>query len=65
MRYPYRCTVNREHSMEREHPVGTAPDVEPCEHCGAQARRVFSRPLIVVRNGGYDNRGNRAKDTVR
>lgn len=62
--YNYRCTEDPEHITHRVHPMGKAKDDTICEHCGAPARRIFSRPAIVIKNTGYDNQGNKQQNRL-
>ncbi len=42
--YEYRCVVDGVFDVTR--PFGTAPATVNCAACGAEARRVFSRPFL-------------------
>ena len=42
--YEYRCEQDGGFDVVR--PVGTAPVSTECPECGAQARRVFSPPML-------------------
>jgi putative FmdB family regulatory protein len=43
--YAYRCAECGPFELSR--PMGTAVAEEPCERCGASARRVFTGALLV------------------
>lgn len=43
--YEYRCDGDEVY-LEASFPFGAAPDSITCQRCGAQAKRVFSRPMI-------------------
>lgn len=42
--YEYRC--DQDGVFEVTRPVGTAPESVTCSVCGAEARRVFSAPMV-------------------
>jgi putative FmdB family regulatory protein len=44
--YEYRCDIDTV-SFEVRFPLGTAPKSITCERCGGQARRVFSKPMLL------------------
>ena len=44
--YEYRCDSDGV-SFEVRFPLGTAPESITCERCGGQARRVFSKPMLL------------------
>ena len=44
--YEYRCDSDGV-LLEVRFPLGTAPESIICERCGAQARRVFSKPMLL------------------
>jgi putative FmdB family regulatory protein len=44
--YEYRCDSD-ELSFEVRFRLGTAPESITCERCGGQARRVFSKPMLL------------------
>lgn len=44
--YEYRCDSDGA-LLEVSFPLGTAPESITCERCGGQARRVFSKPMLL------------------
>ncbi len=44
--YEYRCDSDGV-VIEVGFPLGTAPESVTCEHCGGEARRIFSKPMVV------------------
>ena len=44
--YEYRCDSDGV-LIEVRFPLGTAPESVTCERCGGEARRVFSKPMVV------------------
>lgn len=42
--YEYRCSDGS--LFEASHPIGKAPDTQPCPSCGEPSRRVFSAPHL-------------------
>lgn len=63
--YSYKCRPNPEHITEEKHPMGQAPDVTSCAVCGQAADRQLSRPAaLIIKEGGYDNSGNRLQNRV-
>lgn len=55
--YDYMCEVG--HHYEKREPFGSPPQ-QPCEQCGAPARRQFSAPTVVFKGKGWyatDSRG--------
>jgi len=44
--YEYRCDSDGE-SIEVRVPLGTAPESVTCERCGGEARRIFSKPMVM------------------
>lgn len=44
--YEYRCDSDGS-LLEVSVPLGTAPESITCERCGGQARRVFSKPMLL------------------
>ena len=48
--YTFRCDEHG--AAEHVFPVGTAPQTVDCPHCGAQARRVYSSPMLSVVDRG-------------
>ena len=44
--YEYRCDSDGV-LLEARFPLGTAPESITCERCGGQARRVFSKPMLM------------------
>ena len=44
--YEYRCDSDGG-LLEVSFPFGTAPESITCERCGRQARRVFSKPMLL------------------
>ena len=55
--YDYLCEIG--HHYEKREPFGSPPQ-QPCEQCGAPARRQFSAPTVVFKGKGWyktDSRG--------
>jgi putative FmdB family regulatory protein len=46
--YEYRCGQDGAFDVTR--PLGTAPASVACPACGGEARRVFSRPMLMSAN---------------
>ena len=43
--YEYRC--EQDGSFDITRPLGTAPTSTPCPVCRSEARRVFSKPMLM------------------
>ena len=43
--YEYRCDLDG--AFDVALPLGTAPATSPCPVCGSEARRVFSKPMLM------------------
>ena len=58
-KYDYRCSTCGVVYEKRE--SFSAPAVQPCQECGAEARRVLTPPAIVFKGSGWyktDSRGS-------
>lgn len=50
-KYDYRCSACGVQYEKRE--SFSAPAVQPCQECGAEARRVLTPPAIVFKGSGW------------
>ena len=56
--YEYRCSKGHEYEKTESF---SAPSEQKCMNCGAQARRLISRPAVIFKGSGFystDNRGS-------
>ncbi len=60
--YDYRC--ERGHRYEKRESFG-APAEQPCDRCGATARRLINAPAIAFKGSGWYKTDSRGKDPRR